>query len=109
MAKKNNDPVLRERIDWLAVAIGNLGNITGTARKLGVTEKLICDWLDKGLESVPFGMVAKLSEKGDVPLGCGRPSTIPPSAPRKSASRASVRTPARRVARSTTPQCTRQC
>ena len=68
MAKKNNDPVLRERIDWLAVAIGNLGNITGTARKLGVTEKLICDWLDKGLESVPFGMVAKLSEKGDVPL-----------------------------------------
>jgi hypothetical protein len=68
MAKKNNGPVLVERVDWLAVAIGNQRSIPQAARNLGVSPKVIYGWLDKGLASVPFGMVSKLSEVGDVPL-----------------------------------------
>jgi len=68
MAKKNNGPVLVQRIDWLAVAIGNLRGITPAAKALKVSQKTIYAWLDEGLAGLPFAKVIEISEVGDVPL-----------------------------------------
>ena len=57
-----------ERLDWLAVAIHNVGGISKAAKQLGVSQMLLCSWLENGLSRVKFESVVKLSELGDVPL-----------------------------------------
>jgi len=58
----------RKRVDWLAVAIGNLGGIESAALAVGVSKQTVYTWLDKGLARTEFSRVAALAEKGDVPL-----------------------------------------
>jgi hypothetical protein len=42
MAKKNDIPVPKDRIDWLAKAVVNLRGITPAAKALKVPKKTIC-------------------------------------------------------------------
>lgn len=56
------------RIDWLAVAVGNLGGIGPASRVLGFSRQTIYTWLEEGLGGVSFDKVTKLSQMGDVPL-----------------------------------------
>ena len=65
---KHRGGVIVNRVDWLAVAVGNVGGIPQMARKLGVKSKMVIHWLDHGLGAVAFETVVKLAWMGDVPL-----------------------------------------
>ena len=55
-------------LDWLAVAIGNLGGPGPAARSLNVSRQTIYAWLSDGLAGVAFEKICLISSKGDVPL-----------------------------------------
>lgn len=55
-------------MDWLAVAIGNLGGVVPAAKALKVSRQTIHAWLTYGLADVSFDKIVRLSEGGDVPM-----------------------------------------
>lgn len=55
-------------LDWLAVAIGNLGGVARAASTLHVQRQTVYNWLNQGLGNVEFSQVVEISKAGDVPL-----------------------------------------
>lgn len=55
-------------VDWLAFAIGRLGNPAAAARQLGVSPQTVYTWISGGLEKVAFGKMVRLSKLTHVPL-----------------------------------------
>jgi len=68
MKKQAPDGEGLRKVDWLAVAIGNIGSPKKAAGKLATTEGTVYEWLERGLATVPFYCVVQLSKFGDVPL-----------------------------------------
>lgn len=67
MAGRISESTMR-RVDWLAVAIGNLGGPNRAAKRLGLSPQTVYTWITKGLRGVDFAKVYNLSKEGDVPL-----------------------------------------
>jgi len=62
------DPTKTQNIDWLAVAIGNLGGPADASLKLGVSATTVYNWLGNGIRRLPFERVIQIAEAGDVPI-----------------------------------------
>jgi hypothetical protein len=62
------DEARMKRIDWLAVAIGNLGGPGPATRVLGLSRQTVYTWLNEGLGKTAFEHVVALSNAADVPL-----------------------------------------
>jgi hypothetical protein len=60
--------VIGNRIDWLSVAIANMGGISRAAKVMAVSRQTIYDWLDDGIGTVQSSVVIKLARLSDVPL-----------------------------------------
>jgi hypothetical protein len=54
-------------IDWLAVAIYNMGGIKGAAKRMGVKTATICNWLKQGDRRAHGPNPSRNSERGNVP------------------------------------------
>ncbi len=58
----------RTEIDWLAVAIWEMGGVGPSAKALEVSQATICRWLGKGMAGVRFSTVKRLSKLGGIPM-----------------------------------------
>ncbi len=56
------------KIDWLAVAIGNVGGVNGAAKRFNVQPATIYQWLNRGVGHLKFDRVVEISQAGNVPL-----------------------------------------
>ena len=77
--EKNRDVVSYE-VDWLAVAIAQIGSIAKTAAAIGVSRDTVSRWLNKGLADARLRDVLLLADKGRVDFSLLLKRTGPPTA-----------------------------
>ena len=67
------------KVDWLAVAIHQVGGINGASKKFEVTPDTIVRWLKRGVGTLPFYRVVEIADASQLPVGlfCQRTGPFP--------------------------------
>jgi hypothetical protein len=81
--RRPKDAAISYELDWLALAIGDIGGADGdmiriAARELGITRQKVVSILEHGAGSLTFSQVADLSRRARIPMELFRMG--PPSA-----------------------------